>query len=185
MLLLRWVYEKETNQSLNLVHKNVTEKKSIRTSANFNVNAQLTFLSGDNKPIRNDLKGTSSLEIDLSNGTIQIETLNLFSNHILFPQTKKAQRVLILLSDQYSSTGKVNLVDGRMDLSLNIKAILNRYRRNQSKLDLSIPLKGTMNKKDGVINLYGEITIPPRYFKAPLPVKIQVTATSKSKNNIR
>lgn len=160
------------------------KKMSINTKADFNVDSSI--IVGDKKE-KNDnipLSGNSKLDIDLSNGEIILQELKLKSKPAkLNNYAMHIKNLKVSLNSSYPSIGKVTLDTGAIDISLDLlisydyKSYESRsYKRN---LNMTIPLSGHIDRDSGTIKLKGEATIPPDKHSIPLPIAIQVIATSK------
>lgn len=162
-------------------------KMAINTKANFNVETIVKI--GDPEKVNKELNfsGNSLINLDLSNGEIFIEELNLQTQSTDLPEIDiKKSLINITLNSSYPSTGNVDLKSGNMDISLDL--IINNKsesgsEENQKNIKMTIPLSGSIDRDSGIIKLSGEATIPPRKNNLPLPVSIQVVATTNPETN--
>ncbi|MEW5819672.1 MAG: hypothetical protein AB1782_05725, partial [Cyanobacteriota bacterium] len=96
-------------------------KMAINTKANFNVETIVKI--GDPEKVNKELNfsGNSLINLDLSNGEIFIEELNLQTQSTDLPEIDiKKSLINITLNSSYPSTGNVDLKSGNMDISLDL-----------------------------------------------------------------
>ena len=158
----------------------------LTTQATFNV--ETSVLIGKSEDTENsntvNYSGDSTLNIDLSNGKTVLENLELKSDITKLPEYNiEVTSSSAILNTSFPSTGKVNLDTGEMDISLDL-IITFTYKTNNGKsnhkdLNIKLPLSGNIDRDAGIIKLSGEATIPPGKENLPIPVVINVVATSK------
>lgn len=159
-------------------------KMHLNTKANFDVNVPVEIMTPDRKNIGLNLNGNSFINIDLANDTITLESLDLKAPDKVPVDNNEISSINIKLNPSYPSTGKLNMRAGYIDLSTDLlitfKLKVPKESLKNADIKMSIPLSGKIDKKAGVIKLSGEATIPPDKLPSPLPVKIQVIATTES-----
>lgn len=183
MLLIFILYKMH---SLNVTEATPTEvaiKLPLNTKATFNIESNIIIGQKNNDVKELNLSGESILNIDLSNGEVVLEELKLKSpSKSISLEDSQFEKLKVTLNSSYPSTGKMDLKTGMMDISLDL---LLKYVVNQKeaisylkKTNMTISLSGNIDRKAGIIKLSGEATIPPADDSQPIPIKIQVVATT-------
>lgn len=157
----------------------------LNTKAKFLVEASVNL--GGKKQTKADINfsGDSNLNIDLANGKIIVENLNLKAKNVSVKgKNYELKDISVNLNPSYPSTGELNLKNGAVDISSDMIINFLFKKKGESfiatKINMTIPFKGNLDQKTGVIKLIGESTIPPGKFSEPLPIRTKVIATTKS-----
>lgn len=159
-------------------------KIPINTKANFVVDANVKIGENPAKAATINFSGKSVLNIDLSGGVIVLESLDLKSLEADIPEYNLVTTpVKVKLNTSYPSTGKIDLDTNNMDLSLDIILAFSFKKKGgkftATEINVTIPLSGTIDRDSGIIKLSGEATIPPEKVILPLPISINVIATTE------
>lgn len=183
MLLVFVVYKMHSINVDEPPNLNTTVQMPINTKANFIVETNVKFGEQDDPPLEANLSGNSEINIDLSDGKIVLEMLDLKAKIEKIPQYKLSKcQVQVKLNNEFPSTGQIDLDTGEMDISLDLLVDYSGKTVKNSNIhksvNMPIPLSGTIDRKSGIIKLSGEATIPPAKDILPLPVTINVIATT-------
>ncbi|MGD9581132.1 MAG: hypothetical protein AB7V50_07145 [Vampirovibrionia bacterium] len=184
MLLVFILYKIHSVNIQEVPQTQLAVKLPLNTKADFIIETNIIASQHESKDlVELNLSGDSVLNIDLSNGAVLLDSLNLKPNEsqlVLDNQTIK--KLSVNLNSSYPSTGKIDLKTGTMDISLDL---LLKYVVSQENVPtikkqttLTISLSGNIDRKAGIIKLFGEATVPPGKDSQPVPIKIQVVATT-------
>lgn len=188
MLLIFILYKMYSINVTEVPQSQPAIKLPLNTKANFNIEANIR-VSEPKEEIKDlNFSGDCILNIDLSTGDVVLEQLKLnpLSTEI-FLDNKQFNNLKITLNTSYPSTGKMDLKTGMMDISLdllvNYAVKQKKYLSSVKETNMTTSLSGTIDRKAGIIKLAGEATIPPMEESQPIPIKIQVVATTDSIKN--
>ena len=186
------VYKVNSVNTVDTTNVNPPAKIPLNTKAKFNVQANVTTDKSEKEPDRMSFSGNSTLNIDLTNGEIILESLNLklVPEDSVMNKINKSQ-IKVKLSSSFPSTGKVDLKTGEMLVSLDL--IINAASKPGhvfNEIKMTVPLSGSLDRQSGIIRLSGEATVPPDKDSSPQPITINVIAscdpsTKPNVNNIK
>lgn len=153
-------------------------KRPISSEASFKFDNIITFGSKQNPLSINKIGGEGKIKLDLTSGNIYLNSMDFNKLPFKVQGANKSIKVnTIKLDPDYSSTGKVNLQTGKIDLSVGVVLEM-KIDSSEEKISLVLPLVGTLNRKSGMLNLNGAITIPPEKLEMPLPAEVSIRAIS-------
>jgi hypothetical protein len=183
MVVVFVVYKMSSQPIVETPELNSSIKLPINTRADFRIDASAKLGDEDEEQTNVNFTGDSGLNIDISNGKIIVETLELQAEKIDFPEYKLVTTpVTINLNSQYPSTGEIRLDTGEIDLSLDMILAFSIQKENGKfipvDINMTVPFSGTIDRNSGIIKLSGEATIPPDKLLTPLPVCVGVIATT-------
>ena len=153
-------------------------ERPISSEAEFRFNNTIIFGSKQNPLSVNKIDGKGKVKLDIVSGNISLGAMDFNKLPFRVQGAKKSINVkTIKLDPDYSSTGKVNLRTGKIDLSVGIVLEM-KIDTSEEKISLVLPLVGTLNRKTGMLNLNGAVTIPPEELEMPLPAEVSIKAIS-------
>lgn len=153
---------------------------SLTSLAKFKLTNKLTLGSSLSPLSVENLDGTGAIDLNLLNGDLKINSLNIEGKSFKVNKINKHIKVVsISLDPSHPSVGTINQATGKIDLSAWIMLEMNiDHKRKIDKISLIFPLTGKINKKTGNLNLTGEASLPPDKLGVPMPVEISIMATS-------
>ena len=188
MLLIFILYKMYSINVTEVPQSQLAIKLPLNTKADFNIEANIRVGELKEEIKELNLTGDCILNIDLSTGEIVLEQLKLKPiSEEIFLDNKQFNNLKVTLNTSYPSTGKMDLKTGMMDISLdllvNYAVKQKKYLSSVKETNMTTSLSGTIDRKAGIIKLAGEATIPPMEELQPIPIKIQVVATTDSIKN--
>lgn len=156
------------------------KNNSVSSQVKFKLKNKIV-MGSKSKPLAvQDLSGTGLIDLDLINGDVKVSSVNIFGKEFDIKEINKNIRIsLIKLDPAYTSSGKIDLKTGKIDLSVGVMIEMNIDKKSTSeKISLVLPLVGSLDRESGILNLSGDATIPPGKLSVPLPVEASINAIS-------